>query len=134
MPCLTRLIRPSAVMIVAIAAWGFQSPSRRPLSFALSCASADCPLLEGAPQSAGMRTGFVRLPPGESVGWHSTAQNEESLVILHGQGEALFDGFDKRPFAAPASLYIPPMTRHNVSNTSREVLEYVYVVAPAPAK
>ncbi len=118
-------------MIAAIVAWGFQSPSRRPLSFALACAGADCPLLEGAPQSAGMRSGFVRLPPGASVGWHSTAHNEESLVILHGQGEALFEGFDKRPFAAPASLYIPPATRHNVTNTGRETLEYVYVVAPA---
>ena len=100
----------------------------------LACAGADCPLLEGVPQSAGMRSGYVRLAPGASVGWHSTAHNEESLVILHGQGEALFDGFEKRPFAAPASLYIPPATRHNVTNTGREVLEYVYVVAPAPAK
>ena len=71
MHCLTRLIKPTTVVIAAIAAWGFQSPTRRPLSFALACAGADCPLLEGAPQSAGMRGGFVRLPPGESVGWHS---------------------------------------------------------------
>jgi mannose-6-phosphate isomerase-like protein (cupin superfamily) len=119
--------------IGALAAWGFQSP-RRPLSFTLACAGAECPLLEGAPQSAGMRSGFVRLAPGASVGWHSTAQNEESLVVLRGQGEALFDGFEKRPFAAPASLYVPPATRHNVSNTGHEVLEYVYVVTPAAAK
>jgi len=118
-------------MIAAIAVWGFQSPSRQPLSFALVCASGDCPLLVGAPQSAGMRSGFVRLPPGESIGWHTTARNEESLVVLRGQGEALFDGFAKRPFVAPASLYIPPATRHNVTNTGRGVLEYVYIVAPA---
>ena len=124
---------PPVLALAAVAAWGFQSP-RRPLSFTLACASADCSLLEGAPQTAGMRSGFVRLAPGASVGWHSTAQNEESLVILHGQGEALFDGFEKRPFTAPASLYIPPTTRHNVTNTGRETLEYVYVVAPAHAK
>lgn len=133
MRCPTRWIRPLAIMIAAIAARGFQLPHRRPLSFALSCAGADCPMLGGAPQSVGMRSGFVRLSPGESVGWHSTANNEESLVILHGQGEALFDGFDKRQFVAPASLYIPPATRHNVTNTGGGVLEYVYVVAPASA-
>jgi mannose-6-phosphate isomerase-like protein (cupin superfamily) len=81
-----------------------------------------------------MRSGFVRLKPGESVGWHSTGQNEESLVILHGAGDALIEGQAKRSFAAPRFLYIPPATRHNVENTGREVLEYVYVVAPAAEK
>ena len=119
------------LLVTAVAAWGWETPSRQPLSFALTCAAADCPLLEGDPQSAGMRSGFVRLAAGASVGWHSTARNEESLVILHGQGEALFEGFPSRPFTAPASLYIPPATRHNVTNTGREILEYVYVVAPA---
>jgi len=28
-------------------------------------------------------------------------------------------------------VYIPPATRHNVTNTGQEPLEYVYVVAPA---
>ena len=97
----------------------------------LRCAGGDCPLLEGAPRTAGMRSGFVRLRPGESVGWHSTRQNEESLVILRGQGEALIDGRPKVGFEAPAFVYIPPATRHNVTNTGHETLEYVYVVAPA---
>jgi mannose-6-phosphate isomerase-like protein (cupin superfamily) len=78
-----------------------------------------------------MRSGFVRLKPGETVGWHTTGKNEESLVILHGQGEALIDGQAKKPFVAPAFVYIPPATRHNVANTGTEALEYVYVVAPA---
>ncbi len=72
----------------------------------------------------------MRLKPGESVGWHSTGQNEESLVILRGQGDALIDGQPKRSFAAPQLVYIPPATRHNVADTGSEVLEYVYVVAP----
>lgn len=50
-------------------------------------------------------------------------------MILHGRGEALTDGQQKRPFAAPAPVYIPPMTRHNVATTGQEPLEYV--VAPA---
>jgi len=108
-----------------------QAPEPRPLARPLECPGGDCPLLRGAPQTAGMRSGFVRLKPGAAVGWHTTGQNEESLVILHGQGEALIDGRDKQSFAAPAFAYIPPNTRHNVSNTGKEMLEYVYVVAPA---
>jgi oxalate decarboxylase/phosphoglucose isomerase-like protein (cupin superfamily) len=36
-------------------------------------------------------------------------------------------------FSAPAFAYIPPATRHNVSNTGKTPLEYVYVVAPTAA-
>jgi mannose-6-phosphate isomerase-like protein (cupin superfamily) len=78
-----------------------------------------------------MRSGFVRLEAGATVGWHTTGEHEEALVILHGQGEALIDGKAKQPFIAPALVYIPPATRHNVANTGKEPLEYVYVVAPA---
>ncbi|MDR3719579.1 MAG: cupin domain-containing protein [Bryobacteraceae bacterium] len=100
----------------------------------LLCPSGDCSLLKGAPQTAGMRSGFVRLKPGATVGWHTTGQHEESLVILHGQGEALIDGQAKQSFVAPAFAYIPPATRHNVLNTGKDALEYVYVVAPTTAQ
>jgi len=108
-----------------------QAPGPKPLARSLECPGGDCPLLQGAPQTAGMRSGFVRLKPGATVGRHTTGQNEESLVILRGKGEALIDGQEKRSFAAPAFAYIPPNTRHNVSNTGKDILEYVYVVAPA---
>jgi len=78
-----------------------------------------------------MRSGFVRLKPGETVGWHTTGQNEEALVILRGEGAALVDGHPNQTFAAPALAYIPPVSRHNVQNTGKEQLECVYVVAPA---
>jgi mannose-6-phosphate isomerase-like protein (cupin superfamily) len=78
-----------------------------------------------------MRSGFVRLKPGATVGWHTTGQNEEALVILRGQGEVLIGGQAKHTFVAPAFAYVPPATRHNVANTGKELLEYVYVVAPA---
>jgi mannose-6-phosphate isomerase-like protein (cupin superfamily) len=77
-----------------------------------------------------MRSGFVRLTPGQTVGRHTTAENEETLVILHGQGDALLDGGKKLSFTAPAVVYIPPETHHDVLNTGKELLEYVYVVAP----
>ena len=110
-----------------------QIPQPRPLTVPLVCPKGDCPLLAGAPQTTGMRSGFVRLKPGETVGWHSTGQNEEALVILRGEGAALIDGQPDRTFAAPALAYIPPATRHNVRNTGKELLEYVYVVAPSKA-
>ena len=80
-----------------------------------------------------MRSGFVRLKPRESVGWHTTGKNEEALVILGGRGEALIEGQPGHPFAAPMLVYIPPATRHNVTSTGDELLEYVYVVAAAKA-
>jgi mannose-6-phosphate isomerase-like protein (cupin superfamily) len=81
-----------------------------------------------------MRSGFVRLKPRGSVGWHTTGQNEEALVVLRGRGEALIEGQAGRAFEAPMLVYIPPATRHNVTNTGDALLEYVYVVAPAKAR
>ena len=105
-----------------------------PFARSLDCPGADCALLTGTPQTMGMRSGFVRLKPGETVGWHTTGQHEEALVVLHGQGEASIDGQAKQTFVAPAFAYIPPATRHNVRNTGKELLEYVYVVAPTAVK
>jgi quercetin dioxygenase-like cupin family protein len=110
-----------------------QTRPPQPQTLPLKCAEGDCPLLQGIPQTAGMRGGFVRLKPRESVGWHTTGKNEEALVILGGRGEALIEGQPGHPFAAPMLVYIPPATRHNVTNTADELLEYVYVVAPAKA-
>jgi quercetin dioxygenase-like cupin family protein len=109
---------------------------RAPMTFKVACAGGDCPLLKGVPQTSGMRGGSVMLKPGESVGWHSTGENEEALVILHGSGAAMIEGQPDIPLAEKMLAYIPPETRHNVTNTGSEVLEYVWVVAPvrAPAR
>jgi len=112
-------------------AQGSAGESRRARVLTLDCDAGDCPLLTGSPQTAGMRSGFVRLKPGASVGWHSTDTNEEQLVILRGRGEAEIAGETAREFTAPAAVYIPPATRHNVLNSGTELLEYVYVVVPA---
>jgi mannose-6-phosphate isomerase-like protein (cupin superfamily) len=108
-------------------------PKHQPATMSLDC-SADCPLLKGAPQTAGLRSGFVRLKPGDTVGWHTTGANEETLVILHGKGEAEIEGAAAMPITEKMIAYIPPETRHNVKNTGEASLEYVYVVAPAADK
>ncbi len=80
--------------ILSFAARGSLSPQTgtpHPQTLPLQCAQGDCPLLKGVPQTRGMRSGFVRLKPGATVGWHTTGKNEESLIILHGQGEALIE-------------------------------------------
>jgi len=103
---------------------------RDPITFTLDCAGGDCPLLKGAPQTSGMRAGSVKLKPRESVGWHSTSGHEEALVILHGSGVAQIEGHPDVPLTEKMLAYIPPATRHNVTNTGTQTLEYVWVVAP----
>jgi len=104
---------------------------REPMTFSLECAGGDCVLLKGAPQTSGMRGGSVRLKPGESVGWHSTGENEEALTILRGSGVAKIDGHADVPLHENMLAYIPPATRHNVTNTGNAELAYVWIVAPA---
>lgn len=117
-----------ALALGAIAAQ--ESTKRDPMTFALDCAGGDCTLLKGTPQTSGMRGGSVKLKPGDSVGWHSTAANEEALVILHGSGVANIEGHPDVPLKENMLAYIPPATRHNVTNNGTEVLEYVWIVAP----
>jgi len=119
----------ACVAFSAIAAQ--QAAKREPMTFALNCAGGDCPLLKGVPQTSGMRAGSVKLNPGQSVGWHTTADNEEALVILHGSGVANIEGRADVPLREKMLAYIPPATRHNVTNNGTDVLEYVWVVAPA---
>ena len=127
-------IKQSILFFLVAAPLVSQAPPHQPLTIPLQCLSGDCPLLKGSPQTAGMRSGFVRLEPGKSVGWHSTGQNEESLVILQGKGQALIDGQPQRNIEASQLVYIPPSTRHNIVNSGDQPLEYVYVVAPAAQK
>jgi len=121
-------------LFVGSAPLASQENSRQPLTLPLTCAGGDCLLLHGTPQTAGLRSGYVRLKPGESVGWHSTTDHEEALVILHGRGNAQIEGRGDISISAEMLAYIPPATRHNVTNSGDGVLEYVYVVAPAASK
>jgi len=121
----------AVVVTWGCAAWAQQQGAKKePMTFSLDCAGGDCVLLKGAPQTGGMRGGSVKLKPGESVGWHSTNENEEALTILHGSGVAKIDGHTDVALHEKTLAYIPPATRHNVTNTGSEPLEYVWVVAP----
>jgi|SRR5580658_6834622 mannose-6-phosphate isomerase-like protein (cupin superfamily) len=125
-----RLKTTLACIAITVGVAAQERAGREPMTFSLDCAGGDCPLLKGEPQTSGMRGGSVKLKPGESVGWHSTAGNEEALVILRGTGVAKSDGHQDVPLAEKSLAYIPTSTRHNVTNTGTQVLEYVWIVAP----
>ncbi len=89
------------------------------------------PILTGPPETVTMKSGYVVLDPGHSVGKHSTEHHEEILIVLEGQGEMLFHDGSRLELRARTALYCPPETEHDVRNTGTSTLRYVYVVANA---
>jgi len=88
-------------------------------------------VLEGPPGTVTMRSGLVSLEPGDSVGRHRTESYEEVLIVLEGAGVMRFTAHETLPLQAPCAAYCPPETEHDVTNTGRVPLRYVYVVAHA---
>jgi mannose-6-phosphate isomerase-like protein (cupin superfamily) len=89
------------------------------------------PILSGPPETVTMKSGYVMLEPGRSVGRHSTEHHEEILVVLEGQGEMVFRDGSALAIKGNTAVYCPPETEHDVRNTGTESLRYVYVVADA---
>ncbi len=87
-------------------------------------------LLDGKPQTCGMRSGRVYLAPGQACGQHSTENKEEVLVFLSGRGELLIGEEGSFQVGQGKVSYIPPHTGHDVKNTGAEPLVYIYCVAP----
>ncbi len=88
-------------------------------------------ILDGVPQTFGMRSGRVELTRGEEIGEHSTKDHEETLVVLEGEGVAHVEGHEPMAIRGGQSVYIPPHSTHNVRNPESPLLRYIYVVAPA---
>ncbi len=87
-------------------------------------------LLGGPPESCGMRSGFVTLKKGESIGEHSTQDKEEFIIVLSGQGRMRIKHTQGFSLTEKACAYVPPQTLHDVKNTGRKPLQYIYVVSP----
>lgn len=87
-------------------------------------------LLGGPPQTVGMRSGVVVLPPGGAVGRHDTGAREELIVVLEGEGEVRLDAGPPLAIRQGVAAYIPPRTGHDVVNRGDAPLCYVYAVAP----
>ncbi len=91
-------------------------------------------LLDGPPQTCGIRCGRVVLKSGESAGEHTTGQYEEVLVILEGKGELWFQDFPSLAVEKGYLLYVPPQAVHDVRNVGTLELRYLYIVAPVAEK
>ena len=103
-----------------------------PRAFSLDAKGASYfPILTGPPGTMTMRSGLVTLAPGKSVGRHTTAGNEEILVVLEGRGEFRITGGPILPVVGGGALYCPPGREHDVFNTGEGILRYVFVVAKA---
>ena len=90
-------------------------------------------VLGGPPATVTMRSGFVVLAPGQSVGKHSTDEYEEAVVVLEGEGVMVGSQGDTLSLTTWSVAYCPPRTEHNVTNTGNGPLRYVYLVALAEA-
>ncbi len=86
-------------------------------------------VLGGPPESVTMRSGYVVLQPAASIGRHSTGAFEEMIVVLHGKGEMLLGDGTILPLEPYSVAYCPPETEHDVRNTGKAPLRYIYVVA-----
>jgi len=87
-------------------------------------------LLAGAPETAGMKSGYVTLNPGESVGDHVTDEREEAVLVLAGEAAVYINQTLAFCAERESLIYIPPETRHDIKNNGTNVLRYVYIVTP----
>jgi quercetin dioxygenase-like cupin family protein len=86
-------------------------------------------VFKGPPDTYTMRSGYMVLAPGKSVGRHSTRNNEEALVMLSGTAEVAIAGGPPLLVKALSVAYCPPSTEHNVTNIGKDTLRYVWLVA-----
>ena len=125
----------AVALIIFLAAIFLAAQSRpKPHAKVVALDKADngiLPILTGPPETVTMKSGYVVLEPGRSVGKHSTEHHEEMLIILEGEGEMRFDDGSKLELKPRTALYCPPETEHDVWNTGAGTLRYVYVVANA---
>ena len=86
-------------------------------------------ILGGPPSTVRMKSGLVSLEPGETVGTHSTDNKEELIIVMEGNGQMVFDGYNSVKLSVGENAYCPPHTEHNILNNSDKILRYIYVVS-----
>lgn len=77
----------------------------------------------------GLRSGYVVLKPKESIGRHNTGPSEEVLFIISGSGLVCHGKKGSLKVKKSAFVYIGPQMPHNVINTSKDLLKYIYTAA-----
>ena len=91
------------------------------------------PLLQKG-QSVKMWSGCVTLQPGEEVGSHNTNNCEELIIVLEGSGVVEAESVGRRNIAKRQIAYNPPQTEHNIVNTGKKSMRYIFVVSEAVSK
>jgi len=86
-------------------------------------------LLAGHPESIKMESGVVVLEPGKSAGKHSTKSYEEIVIVLEGQGKLICSDGSQLEIMQGKAAYSPPGTEHDVKNTGKGVLRYIFVAS-----
>jgi quercetin dioxygenase-like cupin family protein len=79
------------------------------------------------PGSRNLKAVKVSLSSGEEIGEHITESREEIIIVLKGKGMLLKGGQEIRLKEGDIH-YIKEKTRHNIRNTWKKEMEYVYVV------
>lgn len=85
-------------------------------------------LLKEGVDALRLKSGYVILQPGESVGEHSTENKEEIVIILEGEAEVIVEGNTPSMVKGQNAIYIPPVTIHNIKNIGEDQLKYVFTV------
>jgi len=83
--------------------------------------------LLGLEETKQVKSGLVVLKPGENVGLHITEKREEVIVILEGNA-MVEDEKERQNVTVGQIIYIPPETKHNVTNIGDNNLRYIYIV------
>ena len=86
-------------------------------------------LLGDSRKVKGLRCGYVVLKPKESVGLHNTGPSQEVIFIISGSGLVCYGKKGSIKVKKNAFVYIRPQMLHNVINTSKDLLKYIYTAA-----
>jgi mannose-6-phosphate isomerase-like protein (cupin superfamily) len=86
-------------------------------------------LLGDSTKTKGLRSGYVILKPKESVGLHNTGGCEEVIFIICGSGLVSYGKKGSIKIKKNVFVYISPKTPHNVINTGKDLLKYIYTAA-----
>jgi len=72
---------------------------------------------------------LMTIPPGEEIGEEVHEGEDQTLVFVEGEGEAVLEG-EVSPVHSQSLVFVPAGTRHNFRNTGSGPLRLYTVYAP----
>lgn len=111
-----------------------QKETRTPKKIFINMFSDEYQSILNPSDTINMESGFVTLKPGESVGKHTTNNREEVVIVFSGIGKMELTKWPTIDLYPWYVIYCPPYTEHNVVNTGKEPLKYLYVVSKAEVR